>query len=262
MIRDVLRAAIGWNIRVSKAVDHLLPELYRVDGNRYFVDSFFRRFLHPGQKVYDLGGGRHPAIPADLKRQLGLFVVGLDISAEELAGAPEGVYDATVCADITVFMGDGCGDVAICQSLLEHVASTDSTFRAITSVLKDGGTALLFAPSRNAVFARLNLMLPESLKRRVLFALFPSARGSQGFRSYYDRCTPREFERMAATHGLEVVERHLFYCSSYFTFFFPLHVIWRIWIIFFRSLSKENAAETFVYALRRMQEEPGRGGPV
>lgn len=252
MIRAVLRAFIDWNVRVSMAFDRLLPEVYRVDGNRYFVDSFFRRFLHPQQKVYDMGGGRHPAVPPSLKRQLGLHVVGVDISAQELAGAPEGAYDTTICADITEFSGDESGDVAICQSLLEHVASTDRAFRAISSVLKEGGTALLFAPSRNAVFARLNLLLPESLKRSLLFALYPSARGSQGFRSYYDRCTPIEFERMARTHGLEVVERHLFYCSAYFTFFFPCHVLWRIWIMLFRTLSRERAAETFVYALRRL----------
>ena len=56
---------------------------------------------------------------------------------------------------------------------------------------------------------------------------------------------------MAAASGFEVVERHLFYSSSYFSFLLPLPVLWRAWIILYRAVYPVQSAETFVYALRR-----------
>lgn len=249
---SLFRRIVNWNVRASARFDRLLPGSFTTDGNRFFVDTFFLRFLEPHQRVVDLGGGRHPAISLDVKQKRELEVIGIDISEEELDLAPDGAYDRKICADVTRYEGDGIADVVICQSLLEHVQSTDHAFHAIATSLKVNGVALLFAPSRNAVFARINLILPERMKRAVLFALYPSARGSQGFLSYYDRCTPLQFEKMAGDHGLEVVERHLFFSSSYFTFFLPAHILWRIWMVIFHAMAPVQSAETFVYALRRV----------
>ena len=150
--------------------------------------------LRSGQVVVDVGGGKQPLISAEQKHAFGLTVIGFDISAAELGAAPAGRYDECICADITDFRGTAQADIVICQALLEHVTSTERAFRTIGSLLKPGGLALIFAPSRNAVFARLNLLLPQRLKRAILFAVFPESRHAQGFVSYYDRCTPRDFE--------------------------------------------------------------------
>ncbi len=81
----------------------------------------------------------------------------------------------------------------ICQALLEHVPSTERAFRAIGSLLKPGGLALIFAPSRNAVFARLNLLLPQRLKRAILFAVFPESRYRDGYSSDTEPSMDRSF---------------------------------------------------------------------
>ena len=41
-------------------------------------------------------------------------MVGLDIDADELARAPPGAYDETVCADITRHVGKGDADLVVC----------------------------------------------------------------------------------------------------------------------------------------------------
>jgi len=248
---DLLQRLIKQQRQWSAAVDSNLPAYFRADGNSYFINTFFRKFLRRGQKVVDVGGGKQPILSAAEKQSLGLTVHGLDISANELASAPAGCYDATICADVTRYRGSSDADLVICQSLLEHVPSTQEAFAAIASMLKPDGLALVFAPSRNAVFARLNLMLPERLKRWLLFTIFPETRSAQGFASYYDRCTPREFEQMAHIVGLDAVERKLFYQSSYFSFFVPLHVLWRLWLVTFKALRGAQAAETFIYAFRK-----------
>ena len=130
----------------------------------------------------------------------------------------------------------------------------DAGIRGIASTLREGGVALLFVPCRNAVFARLNLMLPENIKRRILFAIYPqSQEQGQGFPSFYHRCTPAKFSGLADKHGLEIVERRVYFQSAYFTFFFPLHALWRLWVILFRLACGPQAAETFCFALRKRQ---------
>ncbi len=101
------------------------------------------------------------------------------------------------------------------------------------------------------MFARLNVMLPESLKRRLLFTIFPETSHAQGFPSYYNRCTPEEIRVLSEQHGLTVIDSKFYFISSYFSFFFPLYVLWRGWMVCNRLFWGDRAAETFSYALRR-----------
>ncbi|RYE43035.1 MAG: class I SAM-dependent methyltransferase [Hyphomicrobiales bacterium] len=249
--RSFARMLIDSQRWLSRKFDQVLPEAFTIDGNADFVRNFAPPYLRPGTVIFDIGSGKRPFLTPDHKRQLGVRVAGLDIDAGELAAAPEGVYDDAICADVTQYQGKGDADLVICQALLEHVDGTHLAFRAMATSLKPGGTAVLFVPSRNAAFARLNLLLPESLKRRILFTVFPEARHAQGFKSYYDRCTPRDFRRMAEANGLEVSQLQPYYTSAYFTFCFPLHFVWRLWVIAFRAAAGEQAAETFCMALRK-----------
>jgi 2-polyprenyl-6-hydroxyphenyl methylase/3-demethylubiquinone-9 3-methyltransferase len=139
----------------------------------------------------------------------------------------------------------------ICQSLLEHVPDLDAAIADIRTILKPGGIALVFVPSRNAPFARLNFLLPEKLKRWILFSIFPPKRGSGGFPSYYNKCTLSDLRAIAACHELSVETERYYYASSYFSFFFPLYVLWRAWILFFRAIIGPHAAETYAFVLRR-----------
>lgn len=175
----------------------------------------------------------------------------MDIDQDELDRAPAGVYDRTICADIGRFAGAGDADLVICQALLEHVRNVDGAFAAMASILKPGGRALIFVPSRNALYARLNLLLPQAFKKRLLHAVYPKTRQGQGFPSFYDQCTPRDFRRLARKHGLSVEQESFHYISSYFSFFVPLYVLWRLWILGYRALAGEQAAETFCMALRK-----------
>ncbi len=175
----------------------------------------------------------------------------MDIDNEELTQAPPGSYDGIICADITRYDGCSDADLVICQGLLEHVDDTEAAFRAISSIVKSGGLALIFVPSRNAIFARLNIMLPQSLKETILYSIHPRTRRNQGFPAYYDRCTPLEFKELASSNGLSLVEQRLYYRNFYFSFFFPFHLIWRIWAMLFYFFDKEQSAETFSLVLRK-----------
>ena len=248
----VLNRFVEMNAAISRRFDEVLPGDLRVDGNYDFRKSFVEPYLRAGQTIYDIGGGKTPFLSVEKKQSLGSRVIGVDISREQLSRAPDNAYDDTVVADIREFSGRADADLVICQALLEHVPDAQSAIRSIASVLRPGGILLLFAPCRNAAFARLNLLLPEAVKRRILFTVFPSTTDLQGFVSYYDSCTPTKIASISEQTGLRVVETKTYYSSMYFSFFFPLHLVWRLWTVLVRATDRRDLCETFSIALQRV----------
>lgn len=247
----VFRKLIRSQIALSKAVDRLLPPDYSVDGHYDYMSRILPEYLRPNLTIYDIGGGKQPYLDAEAKERLHARVVGIDIDSDELARAPQGTYDETVTTDIAIYAGSGDADLAFCQAVLEHVRDTDGAIRAVASTLKPGGEALIFVPCRNAIFARINLLLPEALKRKVLFTTLPQTEEAQGFPSYYQDCTPSGLSRIGKRHGLEVVRLETYWASFYFYPFFPAYLLWRTWQLIARKLGKTDFCETFVLVLRK-----------
>ena len=249
-MKRFLRLFIDLNVRLSVLIDSALPRALRRDGNSFFKEEMLPEALRSDLTIYDLGGGSNPYLPADLKQELNAIVVGLDISADELRKAPSGCYDRTISCDLSQFQGKQDADLVICQATLEHVANTSGCLRAISEVVAPGGRAYLFAPCRNALFTRLNLLLPEGMKRHLLFTLFPKkSLGHDGFEAFYDKCTPNQIEALAAANGLVVERRELFWISSYLRVFAPLFLVWRCWQGFSCVFLRDDAVETFAYIL-------------
>jgi len=251
LLRSILRHAVQSQVWLSKQFDRLIPARFRMDGNADFLKTLVWRYLRPGSIVYDVGGGKQPFLSPAKKQQLGATVIGLDIDAAELRAAPAGAYDATVCADIARFQGDRSAQIVICQALLEHVPDVAAAIRSISTILAEGGVALLFVPARTAWYARLNRALPPALKRRLLFTIFPQTEAAQGFDAFYDRCTPAELIRTARECSLNVEEIRLYYTSSYFSCVFPIYVLWRLYVLLFAAVAPQRATETFSLALRK-----------
>jgi SAM-dependent methyltransferase len=248
----MIRRFVTWNRALSKAIDRRFFVTMIEDGNRDFNEDFAWRHLknHRGT-LADIGSGKQPFLENEHKYRSNWCVIGLDISQSELDRAPKNSYDETVCSPIETSPLSNVADAFVCQAVLEHVADNELAFNRLCELLKPGGIGLIFVPSRNAVFARLNLMLPESVKRRLLFYFFPESSYAQGFRSFYHRCTPKQFMDLAQKNGLDVVETKTYMASSYFSFFAPLYVVWRLWQVLFQALAGTQAAETFCMAVRK-----------
>jgi len=236
---------------LSRAFDRLLPNEYLIDGHGHFRYVLAPKYIKAGLKIYDIGGGKVPYISLSMKKELDLIIIGLDIDSQELDHAPENAYDQAIVADITEFRGNGDAELVICQAVLEHVKNVDKAFEGIASILKPGGKALIFVPSRNSLYVRLNLFLPETIKRKLLFSIYHPSREFQGFISYYDRCTPKDFRLLANKHKFKVIEEQAYYTSGYLAFFFPLYFLWRLWVIGFHLICGDQSAETFSFALEK-----------
>jgi len=250
---SIFRKIVNSQIWLSRKFDEMLPEVYSIDGNKDFLNKIAPQYIqNAGFKVYDLGGGSQPYVTKAQKDMYGLTLVGLDIEAEELDAAPNGVYDEKIVSDLSEYRGDGDADLIVCQATLEHVHDNVGAFKALATTLKSGGRAILFAPSRKAAFAQLNLILPERIKKKLLFKFFPhKAAGHDGFQAFYDHCTPRQFRLLAQDNGLKVEMLKPYYMSSYFQVCFPLYFVWRIWMVCFKTICAEDAAETFTMVIKK-----------
>ncbi len=237
--------------RLCGIFDRFLPGFMKRWGYRDFVLEILPGSLEPGLLLVDVGGGKRPVVDARTKERLNLQVIGLDISGEELQRAPQGCYDRAVVADICGDTPDLTADMVVALAVLEHVPDSGRALANIARMLKPGGKALIFVPGRNSIFARLNLLIPEKIKRALLKIFFRRSADQQGFKSYYDRCTPEQIRNMAQASGLEVEEELCYFQSAYFSIFLPLHVLYRTFTLFQYRLIGNEAAETFTLILRR-----------
>jgi 2-polyprenyl-3-methyl-5-hydroxy-6-metoxy-1,4-benzoquinol methylase len=250
-VGKLVRLFIAGQFWLSRSFDRLLPSHFRIDGSKSFREEVAWSHIRPGMSIYDIGGGKHPLVDRAKKTELGLRVTGLDVDAGELAQAPAACYDDVCCCDIAEYRGSGNADLVICQATLEHVHDNAKAMAAVASVVRPGGTVVIFAPSRHAAYARLNLLLPQKITRKLLDFVCPSNQGSHGFRAYYDRCSIGELSVLGRQNGLEVVSIHRYYLSGYFGIFFPAYVIWRLWLLLNYAMDRERAAETFTIIFRK-----------
>lgn len=248
----MLKYIVGINRVVSSWIDAVLPAQMSVGGAKYYRDEVIPGLMRDDLTVYDLGGGSQPYISVSEKQARRLKVVGLDIDIEELKQAPEGAYDRLIAEDLSRYQGDEDGDLVICQATLEHVKDTTGAIRAISSTMQSGALAVIFVPCRNAIFARLNLILPERFKQWMLGALYEEkGHGHDGFEAFYDKCTPDELIKLARNNGLEFQSLSTHWKSSYFSFFFPLYALWRVWTLFAKYVLGKQFCENFVLVLKK-----------
>lgn len=250
-----MQSLIRYNVALSRRFDAVVFADMTLDGNRDFL-ARARSAITPGTRLVDIGGGKSPMFSREDVQAMGLDVTGVDIDADELANAPDGAYREAIVADITAFRGAPDADAVIVQSLLEHVADGARAAEGIASFARPGGMIYTFCPNRRAWFARINRLLPEAVKLKVLYAIYPHMREKQGFPAHYDRCTPRELTEVFDRAGVDIVEVRPYFVSSYFMFFFPFYLFWRIVNWPLMKLFPHAWCETFMLVGRK------RGEPV
>jgi SAM-dependent methyltransferase len=178
------------------------------------------------RRVVDIGGGANPLVSLDFVRTHGITYTILDISADELAKAPDGyeTMQADIGApDLTV---DGEHDLVISKMLAEHIDDAESFHRNVYALLRPGGRAIHLFPTLYAPPFVVNRLVPERLSRSMLRRVSGHERVHRGelrkFPAYYHWCrgpSPRQLARFERL-GFEV-ERYVGYFGStaYFTRF-------------------------------------------
>lgn len=247
MIRSILKPFAICNRAVSNWQKKTALRLFdRRSGGRDFRDRVLPGLLQEGQRVLDVGGGKHPAIDLATKRRLELYIVGLDIDADELKRAPEGVYDDTVVGDVAEATIPGQYDLIISKTVLEHTQQNERVIANLAGSLGEGGTMAHFIPCKNALFARINLLLGNNVSRKILFALQPEKKTTSGFKAYYEFCTPSQMSRLCEENGLQVDRLTAYFSSDYCSFFAPLYTLDIMRQLLMKMLCPQDMAENFI----------------
>lgn len=242
---SLIRRFIDGQVALCRYIDRRLFGAFSVDGNAAFA-RLLPSMIPPEASIADIGGGKTPFFSADEVRSRRLRVAGVDIDAAELASAEAGAYEEMFVGAIEQVRGNADRDFVIAQSVLEHVYDGRRAAAGMASFLRPGGTIVTFCPCRRAWFARLNLVLPERLKRAILFYVYPAKRERQGYPAHYDGCTPQELERNLRDAGVRVTGFRYFFTSSYFMFFAPLYLFWRMATWPLMRLWPHRYCETFI----------------
>lgn len=143
------------------------------------------------KRILEVGGGANPSFSLEFVKKHGLEYSILDISATELAKAPDGYLK--VEADITDY---GLTlpteyDLIFSRMLAEHVRDGKCFHQNVYRLLAKGGTAFHFFPTLYAPPFVVNRLLPETLAEKILHLLQPG-REQDGkhakFPAYYSWC--------------------------------------------------------------------------
>lgn len=164
--------------------------------------------LRPGVAILDVGGGRHPCFtPADLPDER--TYVGLDIDADELAAAPDGVYDETVVLDITQRNPalEARFDLVVSWWVFEHVAPLDAALGHLHSYLRPGGRLVAWLSGGRSPVSLGKRVVPEKLADRMISSLM-AREEHDVFPAHYDRCTASGLTGMLAAGPWSRFEVH------------------------------------------------------
>ena len=221
---------------------------------RRFEDSAASalRELTPGSTVLDLGGGRRCVYAGALAADHELRLVAVDISAEELA-ANQDVSEtrvANVAADLP--FPDQSVDLILSRALLEHIDGVPNAVQNMARVLKPGGRALHFLPSRYSLFAMAARLLPFERLLSLLHAVNRDSRGQVEFDVFYDHCHPEAIEGLFMQAGFRDVSVEVCWAQpGYFEPVPPLFLLTSLYEWVVRRLGVRRLAAYMIVSATR-----------
>lgn len=238
----MIRAFIKLNIKLSLLYEKLF---FFEKKDRVLLKIFFDKFCSKSV-IADVGGGKKPAKIIIKKQDIDVASYdGYDIDINELNLAKK-YYDDLFTINLTNQLNDRLikkYDYVICLNTLEHVDNPAQAIKNISMLLKENGCVYLKIPCKHAIFAKLNLVLPQAFKKSLLGLIFPN-KASDGFLALYEKCSPNDYTKLLEDLGFQIQEIRLIKWSSYFIFFFPFYVFWRF-ITLVQNLCIKDYCESF-----------------
>ena len=185
----------------------------------------------PGRAVCDVGGGARPALDIEFVKEFALDYTVMDISADELAKAPEEYHKLQLDIGSALPTGvEGPFDVVFSKTLAEHVRNAEQFHRNVFRLLAEGGVAIHMFPTLFAPAFVANRLLPAPVTRWLLNRVQGERRNPEGlegkFPAYYSWCrgpSARQFKRFEKL-GYEVAEYRCYFGTP--GYYRPLRLGW------------------------------------
>lgn len=204
--------------------------------------------------IMDIGSGRSPSVPYDLRPRSGSYI-GLDLSEGELRSAGAGAYDRYVVSDITHRVPELVGqvDMAVSWQVLEHVQPMRLALANIHEYLRPGGWLVASFSGRWSAFAVLNRLLPHRVAKAVMQGLLHRDPETV-FPAPYDQCTSSAMQPLLALWGSALVIPR-YRGASYFKFLRPAQLAY-LW--FEDAIERGHHADLATHYLVVAQKDKAR----
>jgi len=229
------------NRALCRAIEPYLPQA----NPNPFVDYGETVIQHvnsrPSQIVIDIGGGKSCPFAKLVNAASNARIVAVDISGEELRQNRE--VGLRVVGNLMgeIPLASEAADIIVSRSVLEHLEDVDSFMRECFRVLKAGGRTIHLLPSKYALFAILNRMLPNAVSKRLIALFHPGSAGICGFPAFYDRCYFSAMKRLFEQNGFRIVRMEVGYDQSgYYSFFLPFYLLSALYEMLVHALRLRN----------------------
>ena len=172
-----------------------------------FIQDLVERYS--SKTVCDVGGGANPVLPLEFVTSHRIEYVLLDISAEELAKAPNGYKKVVQDIEAENLSRNKEFDFLFTKMMAEHIHNGQRFHKNVFDLLKPGGMAVHYFPTLYALPFIANKVIPEKLSSGLLNIFAPRERFRLGkFPAYYDWCygpTPGMLSMLTGI-GFEIIE--------------------------------------------------------
>jgi len=208
---------------------------------------------HPKIRVVaDCGAGRTWHFPFHYKKWFNIYLIGLDIDADEMTGNAS--LDQTIDCDVTTSMPleNGSVDLFMVSSGVEHFSDNQRFLENCFQALRPGGYVIAQFPGRYSPFAIANRFLPRRLAKMLLRTSMKDSDGVLGFEAHYDRTNFSAFRSIAKKAGFEITYYSPgYYSSNYAEFFLPLWVFSYIYDVVRFAIGVKDLASYNLFLLRK-----------
>jgi hypothetical protein len=243
----MIKSFVRFNKRLSAYCERRWPQIFSGDNctqellSRISNDIAVRK----PHRILECGGIDRPL----LEKSANYVYIGLDI--EDKPGC-HAVYDEFHVQSVEQPFGTRA-DMIISITLLEHVRNNDDAVKQMHAALTARGTTHHYVPSKYHPYSLILRLVGPRLQKKLLDLLRPEAGEVAGYPAFFDRCSPREMQRLFESVGFtEVDVRSFFRANDYFDFFFPAYLFitafenlcrslrWRFWCSGFVITAAKN----------------------
>ncbi len=257
MIRTI-RSFFAVNRKFCNEIEPYLPQAKMSPDRLYdLYEKIVAQYMNlkADQLVVDVGGGKSCPFAKYRNPAQKVSIIAVDISEEELKQNTD--VDEKRIANIVQGLPFGPEEVDIIasRSVLEHLESLDEFLASCKRTLKKGGYMIHLFPSKFALFALINQMLPHALSRKVLYFIRPECKDIGGFPAFYDNCYYSGISKLLKKHNFEIISVHpSYYQSGYFNFFAPLFLVSVLYEALVQAVGAKNLSSYLLLVARKKYE--------
>lgn len=236
----MLNKFINLNCRLSDKFSHVFNKFTHENSYHEMVTRRIDAFL--SQKTYsrilEVGGIDRPM----LTKAPGRVFDGLDI---EHSPRMDEIYDHIFIKSIESPLVETY-DLIYSMTVLEHVEDNSKSIASIYGALATGGLTIHYIPSKAHPYSVILQMVGPLLGKKLVQTFYPESKGLSGYKTFFNKCSPNEMQRLFEANKFIDVEIIPFYRVSYFRFFFPLYLMVVCWENFCKYFKLRQMCSGFI----------------